>query len=129
MTVLYWMVQLWTLARVMKHHDCFLHHLSTNTVMTLYLISLQNADDNRYLHSLPPAVEFVLQPGSITVLNNEGGFTANDVRALCDVGQSTKAKAGGGFIGQKGIGFKSVFKVTDAPQVCSPCWSAFNINK
>lgn len=33
-----------------------------------------------------------------------------NIRALCDVGQSTK-KGSGGYIGKKGIGFKSVFRV------------------
>lgn len=47
----------------------------------------------------------------VTVLNNERGFSPANVRALCDVGRSTKGKGGLGYIGQKGIGFKSVFRV------------------
>lgn len=109
---------------------------------------LQNADDNAYQHGgRPPALEFLLLPGRLAVLNNEAGFRAADVRALSDVGASTKsalaaggggtgcsagsegkasssssgsgkgAGGGGRFIGNKGIGFKSVFRVTDAPQV------------
>ena len=46
------------------------------------------------------------------------GFTESNIRALCDVGRTTK-KNTVGYIGQKGIGFKSVFKVTDAPQIHS----------
>lgn len=46
------------------------------------------------------------------------GFTENNIRALCDVGRTTK-KHTVGYIGQKGIGFKSVFKITDAPQIHS----------
>jgi hypothetical protein len=48
---------------------------------------------------------------TVTVLNNERGFSAANVRALCDVGRSTKGSGGLGYIGQKGIGFKSVFRV------------------
>ena len=46
------------------------------------------------------------------------GFTEGNIRALCDVGRTTK-KQTVGYIGQKGIGFKSVFKITDAPQIHS----------
>ena len=46
------------------------------------------------------------------------GFSEQNIRALCDVGRTTK-KHFLGYIGQKGIGFKSVFKVTDAPEIHS----------
>jgi hypothetical protein len=70
---------------------------------------LQNADDNRYAAGAVPALEFLLLPDAVAALNNESGLTAADVRALCDVGASTKlAKA---YIGYKGIGCKSMFKV------------------
>jgi len=78
----------------------------------------QNADDNAYAPGVAPALEFVLHADRIEVLNNERGFTEAHLRALCDVGRSTKAAATG-FIGQKGIGFKACFRVTDAPQVHS----------
>ena len=38
-------------------------------------------------------------------------YLQDDVRRLCDVGASKKS-AKAGYIGQKGIGFKSVFKVS-----------------
>ena len=41
---------------------------------------------------------------------NEDGFSEDNVRAICDVGKSTKTTTAG-YIGEKGIGFKSVFKV------------------
>jgi hypothetical protein len=51
------------------------------------------------------------------------------VRALCDVGRSTKSKKSG-YIGQKGIGFKSVFRITDAPQIHSAGFHiAFDISQ
>ena len=46
------------------------------------------------------------------------GFQEKNICALCDVGRTTKQQALG-YIGQKGIGFKSVFKITDAPQIHS----------
>lgn len=43
---------------------------------------------------------------------NEDGFTDKHVTAVCNVAQSTKAgEKARGYIGEKGIGFKSVFRV------------------
>ncbi|KAG2501754.1 hypothetical protein HYH03_000254 [Edaphochlamys debaryana] len=79
---------------------------------------LQNAEDNAYPPGVPPGLEFVLTRTALVVANNEAGFTERDVRALSDVNASTKKKKRG-YIGKKGIGFKSVFKVSDAPEVHS----------
>ncbi|KAK1591395.1 hypothetical protein Q3G72_006995 [Acer saccharum] len=85
-----------------------------------FLLELvQNADDNMYPENAEPTLTFILQESGITVLNNELGFSAQNIRALCDVGNSTKKGSGAGYIGQKGIGFKSVFRVTDAPEIHS----------
>lgn len=92
---------------------------------------VQNADDNSYPEHLLaaleagseseecPSVRFVIEQSGVTVFNNECGFRDKDVRALCDVGRSTKGKHKYGYIGQKGIGFKSVFRVTSRPEVHS----------
>ncbi|KAL1208319.1 Protein NO VEIN [Cardamine amara subsp. amara] len=79
---------------------------------------VQNADDNKYPEHVEPTLTFILQKTGIVVLNNECGFMPENIRALCDVGQSTK-KGSGGYIGKKGIGFKSVFRVSDAPEIHS----------
>ncbi|CAL9225200.1 unnamed protein product [Arabidopsis halleri] len=79
---------------------------------------VQNADDNKYPAHVEPTLTFILQKTGIVVLNNECGFMPENIRALCDVGQSTK-KGSGGYIGKKGIGFKSVFRVSDAPEIHS----------
>ncbi|XP_068439866.1 uncharacterized protein [Clinocottus analis] len=91
---------------------------SKDTHFVLELI--QNADDNSYpSEGVVPALAFVVDRDSITVLNNETGFQEMNIRAICDVGRSTKGKHKYGYIGQKGIGFKSVFKVTDCPEIHS----------
>ncbi|XP_029933405.1 protein NO VEIN isoform X2 [Myripristis murdjan] len=92
---------------------------SKDTHFVLELI--QNADDNSYPSeaNTPPALAFVVERDCITVLNNETGFQEKNIRAICDVGCSTKGKHKYGYIGQKGIGFKSVFKVTDCPEIHS----------
>jgi hypothetical protein len=41
---------------------------------------------------------------------NEDGFNEENLRAICSIGKSSKTSAKG-YIGEKGIGFKSVFKV------------------
>ncbi|CAL2227485.1 unnamed protein product [Prunus armeniaca] len=85
-----------------------------------FLLELvQNADDNIYPTNVEPTLTFILQESGIVVLNNERGFSAQNIRALCDVGNSTKKGSKAGYIGQKGIGFKSVFRVTDAPEIHS----------
>ena len=53
---------------------------------------------------------FKVYPDKIIADSNEDGFSKNDIQALCAVGKSTKSHSAG-YIGEKGIGFKSVFKV------------------
>jgi hypothetical protein len=73
---------------------------------------LQNADDNQYStaesENQPPFVAFRVFPGKIVVECNEDGFTERHLRAICDIGNSSKTGSQG-YIGEKGIGFKSVF--------------------
>ncbi|VUC26126.1 unnamed protein product [Clonostachys rosea] len=73
---------------------------------------LQNADDNSFGRATEkgeaPSISFVVHPDRIIVECNEDGFNERDLSAICSVGQSTKAGSYG-YIGAKGIGFKSVF--------------------
>ncbi|KEY68188.1 hypothetical protein S7711_09101 [Stachybotrys chartarum IBT 7711] len=73
---------------------------------------LQNADDNQYsvaaARGQKPFVSFKLYPQKLVVECNEDGFTEANLRAICDIGNSSK-NASQGYIGEKGIGFKSVF--------------------
>ncbi|GAX80804.1 hypothetical protein CEUSTIGMA_g8240.t1 [Chlamydomonas eustigma] len=59
-----------------------------------------------------------LSPCQLVVLKNETGFIESNVRSICDINKSTKRNRPG-YTGQKGIGFKSVFKVSDVPEVHS----------
>jgi hypothetical protein len=52
-------------------------------------------------------------------LRDAQGFSAADVRSICDLGASTKV-GDVGSIGHKGIGFKSVFAVSDPPRDPDP---------
>eukprot|EP01117_Protostelium_nocturnum_P014424 TRINITY_DN5485_c0_g1_i2.p1 TRINITY_DN5485_c0_g1~~TRINITY_DN5485_c0_g1_i2.p1 ORF type:complete len:1160 (+),score=445.11 TRINITY_DN5485_c0_g1_i2:744-4223(+) len=82
---------------------------------------VQNADDNSYSDSVIPILEFRITPTHLYIHNNERGFIPRDVRSLCSLGDSTKE--GGVHIGQKGLGFKSVFSCTDFPSILSNAWS------
>lgn len=73
---------------------------------------LQNADDNSYATAtskgVEPYVSFQILPERIILECNEDGFTDKNFRAICAIGESSKVGAQG-YIGEKGIGFKSVF--------------------
>eukprot|EP00667_Euglena_gracilis_P009446 EG_transcript_9602 len=103
------------LGRALQRLSVDLYRKDSHFVLEL----IQNADDNAYADAALPTLGFVVAPTQIRVVNNEVGFRAKDVRALCDVGRSTKAASHSGYIGQKGIGFKSVFRVSDTPEVHS----------
>ena len=47
-----------------------------------------------------PSVKFMVTNESIQVLNNECGFSEKNIRAICDVGRSTKGKHKFGYIGK-----------------------------
>lgn len=83
-----------------------LHRLSTElyTRDTHFVLELvQNADDNAYPEQCTgvgyPSLVFVLERDQIVVLNNEVGFAEKNIRALCDVGRSTKGAHRYGYIG------------------------------
>jgi hypothetical protein len=79
---------------------------------------VQNADDNKYSVGVDASLSFSGESSRLVVVNNETGFLPENVAALCSAGESSK-KNKTGYIGEKGIGFKSVFKVTDAPEIHS----------
>ncbi|KAH7317120.1 hypothetical protein B0I35DRAFT_434596 [Stachybotrys elegans] len=87
---------------------------------------IQNADDNEFPNGETASLNFTLSSeGSVSYLRsdcNEVGFTYANLRAITLVGRSTKKSAHGGrkgFIGEKGIGFKSVFKAAEVVHVAS----------
>ncbi|UNI18105.1 hypothetical protein JDV02_004396 [Purpureocillium takamizusanense] len=74
---------------------------------------LQNADDNKFkiaeAQNAPRFVSFKMFQDYVVIDCNEDGFNEKDLEAICAVGKSTKTASGSGYIGNKGIGFKSVF--------------------
>jgi hypothetical protein len=97
---------------------------------THFLLELvQNADDNTYTCE-HPTLSFTYHPGSLRIDCNEVGFTPENVEAICAVNQSTKTgqTSYGEYIGEKGIGFKSVFKAADVVWISSGPY-AFKFDK
>ncbi|KAL5717413.1 hypothetical protein ACHQM5_010418 [Ranunculus cassubicifolius] len=90
---------------------------------------IQNAEDNEYAQGVDPSLEFIVTSRDITgtgagstllVFNNEKGFSAKNIESICSVGRSTKkGQRQKGYIGEKGIGFKSVFLITAQPYIFS----------
>jgi len=78
---------------------------------------IQNAEDNEY-ESSTSIIRFMIDSDRLIIQNNEKGFEKRDVWALCGIGTTTKTKAMG-YIGEKGIGFKSVFMVANEVQIYS----------
>jgi hypothetical protein len=107
-----------------------IHKLATDLYSkdTHFIFELiQNAEDNEY-DELTPSLSFNLtkndptktagSTGALIIGNNEIGFSDENVDAICAVGETTKEKHRG-YIGEKGIGFKSVFRVTTTPYIFS----------
>ena len=95
-------------------HPCRAHR-AVHFVLEL----IQNADDNSYAPEVVPTLRVHASDHQIEFSNNEVGFSEGNILALCSMGESTKKASDAGYIGNKGIGFKSVFKITQTPRVHS----------
>lgn len=92
---------------------------------------LQNADDLNYSKD-EPFFKFNIVNGILRTECNEDGFENKNVRAITAIGESTKRKllkSEFGFeeIGEKGIGFKTVFSVAKSVDIHSKDFH-FNLN-
>lgn len=78
---------------------------------------MQNAEDAGLLSSEPGFFKIRLSKAGMIVQHNGSPFTPNDVASICGIRSSKKPERG--TLGYLGIGFKSVFKVTDCPRIYS----------
>ena len=60
-----------------------------------------------------PSLTIRVRPDAVTTLCNERGFSEKDVRSICSVGESSKARATQ--IGRKGIGCKAGLGLEETP--------------
>lgn len=97
--------------------------ITTNYRGRLVYELLQNADDAMYADPThDDRIYFRLDANNLWVGNSGRPLTEADIRGLCGTGASSKGEHTGpkrAFIGQKGMGFKSVLEITDRPRVYS----------
>ena len=77
---------------------------------------IQNADD-----ASSTSLSIDISRDEIQILNNGNAFDEDDVESICKVGRSSKqyTEKGEDYIGYLGVGFKSVFLISDNPQIYS----------
>jgi hypothetical protein len=99
-------------------HD--LYQAATHFLLEL----IQNSDDNSYTAEVP-TLSIAYSSGQARIDCNERGFNKKNVEAICRICHSTKSgrSKSAGFIGEKGIGFKAVFKVASTVWISSGHYS------
>ena len=75
---------------------------------------LQNAEDAEATY-----ITFILGQEALMVVHNGRDFTKEDVKSICNIGDSSKKAKDSNKIGKFGIGFKSVFNYTSTPSIHS----------
>lgn len=82
---------------------------------------LQNADDCSYSSGSIPSFKLSMKGNTVTTTYNETGFTRANIRSITAIGESTKNKllTHDSSIGEKGVGFKSLFAVASKVEICS----------
>ena len=78
---------------------------------------IQNAEDAGLGLKNQGTFEIRINKERVKVTHNGHPFIENDVKAICGIRSSKKPERG--TLGYLGIGFKSVFKVTDRPEIYS----------
>ena len=106
-----------------KHYDSYIKVIrELNSDSQRFIRELiQNADDCQYLEDVRPTFNLTVGGDTITISYNECGFQKKNVRSITAIGESTKKqlRTGSFEIGEKGIGFKTVFAVADSVDIHS----------
>jgi hypothetical protein len=85
---------------------------------------IQNVEDCDFNYTDRPSIRFEVNPLKIIVESNQDGFIERDVSGICRTGRSWK-RGMPGYVGDKGIGFKSVFGVASRVDIQSNAFSFF----
>ncbi|KAF2178653.1 hypothetical protein K469DRAFT_754481 [Zopfia rhizophila CBS 207.26] len=98
--------------------------MALRKVDTCFTEADTNADNRSYDLEIVETPEMFITywHNRLRIDYNEVGFTRRDVEAICRVGRSTKSRSESQ-IGEKGIGFKSVFKIADVVSIFSGYYS------
>lgn len=106
-----------------KHYDSYIKVIrELNSDPQRFIRELiQNADDCQYPEGVRPTFNLTVTGNTITTSYNESGFQKKNVRSITAIGESTKKqlRTGSFEIGEKGIGFKTVFAVADSVDIHS----------
>lgn len=78
---------------------------------------IQNAEDSGIDLGYAGVFEISMNKRRVKIMHNGRPFTENDVKAICGIRSSKKPEKG--TLGYLGIGFKSVFKITDSSEIYS----------
>ncbi len=78
---------------------------------------IQNAEDSGLDMTESGAFEIRMNQQRVKITHNGQPFNENDVKAISGIRSSKKPERG--FLGYLGIGFKSVLKITDRPEIYS----------
>ncbi len=78
---------------------------------------IQNAEDSGLGMSEPGLFEIRINHKRVKIIHNGKPFNETDVKAISGIRSSKKPELG--FLGYLGIGFKSVLKITDCPEIYS----------
>jgi len=73
---------------------------------------IQNSDDAKSL-----SLQIEINKDKIIIYNNGEEFSEKNVESICDIGHSSKTPED--YIGYLGVGFKSVFLISDCPEIHS----------
>ncbi|EEA05548.1 uncharacterized protein CMU_025550 [Cryptosporidium muris RN66] len=89
---------------------------------------LQNADDSNFSECYDkdsiPTVYILLRWDCLIVHINELGMTPENIESICDIGNSSKKNSSVRFYtGEKGIGYRSVFQISNNPSIYSGYYS------
>ncbi|KAK4235771.1 Sacsin [Achaetomium macrosporum] len=108
-------------------HKCLILFGRPNTTPTRFLYELlQNADDNKYHDRARPILTITYTDNAngktLRIDSNEIGFSAEDIEAICSVANGQKL-GDPSRIGEKGLGFKSVFSFSDSVWITSGFYS------
>lgn len=97
----------------------FAKNINNDPLRYIYEI-LQNADDCIYANALPEFNLDLTNIGKMIVSYNEIGMSYSDIISLTTVGQSNKKdRKKRRLIGEKGIGFKTIFSVCETVEIHS----------
>jgi len=78
---------------------------------------IQNAEDAGMGSETPGRLSIHINKDRVRISHNARPFSQSDVRSICGIQSSKRPEKG--TLGYLGIGFKSVFKVTNQPQILS----------